>query len=99
VKIYTVQPASDNPKETGAPAKLRFASSLIQKFAAESAAAVPPVQGIAVIFDSADGGILGCTRASAEKLADGSLSQDSFWKSCYLDPPDAFQPSSRGNLR
>jgi len=97
VKIYTVQPASDDPKETGASAKLRFASSLVQKFAAESASAVPPVAGVAVIFDSADGGILGCSLASAQKLAAAMLSQDAFWKSCYIDPAEAFQsqPPSR----
>jgi hypothetical protein len=91
VKIYTVQPASDDAKETGASAKLRLASSLIHKFAAESSVAVPPLEGVAVIFDSADGGILACTLADARKLAAGALSQDAFWKSCYMDPAEAFR--------
>jgi len=91
VKIYTVQPASQDPKETGARAKLSFASSLFQKFAAESAAAKSPLEGAVVIFDSADGGIIGSTSLNAQQLASGSLSQYSFWKLCYLDPPDAFR--------
>ena len=90
VKIYTVQPASQDPKETGAPAKLSFASSLFQKFAAESGAAKSPLEGAVVIFDSADGGIIASTLLNAQQLAKGPLSQDNFWKLCYLDPPDAF---------
>jgi hypothetical protein len=90
VKIYTVQPASQDPKETGAHAKLSFASSLFQNFAAESGAAESPLEGAVVIFDSADGGIIGSTLLNAQQLASGALSQDNFWKLCYLDPPDAF---------
>jgi len=94
VKIYTVQPASQDPKETRASAKLRFASSLFKKFSAESAAAAQPVEGIVVIFDAADGGIIGCSVLDSQQLASGALAQESFWKRCYMDPPDAFQPPS-----
>ena len=95
VKIYTIQPASQDPKETGAYAKLSFAISLFQKFAAESAVAKSPLEGAVVIFDSADGGIIGSTSLNAQQLARGSLSQDSFWKLCYLDPPDAFRSAPK----
>jgi hypothetical protein len=91
VKIYTVQPASQDPKETGAQAKLSFAASLFRKFSSEPASATTPVEGVVVIFDSADGGIIGSTLSGAQQFAAGSLSQDSFWKQCYLDPPDTFQ--------
>jgi hypothetical protein len=90
VKIFTVEPASQDPKETGAQARLSFASSLFQKASAESAAAAPPVEGLVIIFDSADGGIVGSTLSNAQRLAGGSLSQDDFWKLCYLDPPRSF---------
>jgi hypothetical protein len=95
VKIYTVQPASQDPKETGAPAKLKFALSTFKKFAAESATAKPLLEGVVVIFDSADGGIIGSTLPNAQQVADGALSQDSFWKRCYLDPPDAFRSAPK----
>ena len=94
VKIYTVQPASQDPKETGASAKLGFASSLFKKFSADSAAAAPRLDGAVVIFDSADGGIIGCSLLNAQQFAGGSLSQELFWKRCYMDPPDAFQTSN-----
>jgi hypothetical protein len=91
VKIYTVQPVSQDPKETGAQAKLSFAASLFRKFSVGPAPATPSVDGVVVVFDSADGGIIGSTLSSTQQFATGSLSQDNFWKQCYLDPPDAFQ--------
>ena len=93
VKIYTVQPASPDSKETKASAKLNFAASLFQKFSADAAA--PAIEGVVVIFDSADGGIIAATRASVQQMAGGSLSTDNFWKQCYLEPPDAFRPPSK----
>lgn len=90
-KIYTVQPVSQDPKETGAPAKLSFAASLFRSFSAESAPATPAVEGVVVIFDSADGGIIASTLSGTQQFAAGSLSPDNFWKQCYFDPPDTFQ--------
>jgi hypothetical protein len=95
VKIYTVQPVSQDSKETDAAAKLNFAFSLFQKFSADSTGSTPVVEGVVVIFDSADGGIVGATLANVEQMRRGSLSQANFWKLCYLDPPEAFQPTSK----
>jgi hypothetical protein len=92
VKIYTVQPVSRDPKETDARAKLAFAGGLLRKYAAETTASTPALDGIVVIFDAADGGIIGSTLLNVQQLASGSLSQDDFWKHCYLEPPDAFRP-------
>ena len=90
VKIYTVQPVSQDPKETDAYAKLKFAGSLMQKYADETAGAAAG-DGVVVIFDSADGGIAGATLASIQQLARGGISEEAFWKQCYLDPPETFQ--------
>lgn len=95
VKIYTVQPASQNPKETGARAKLAFSSSLFRKYAAEPAPTPSPAEGVVVIFDSADGGIVGATLASVKQFAASGLTPEAFWKQCYLDPPEAFQESRK----
>jgi hypothetical protein len=91
VKIYTVQPVSQDLKETGASAKLNFAASVFQRFSADTAVTSSGVEDVVVIFDSADGGIIGATLASAQQMASGSLSRDNFWKQCYLEPPDAFR--------
>jgi hypothetical protein len=90
VKIYTVQPVSQDPKETDAHAKLNFAGSLMQKYADETAGATGG-DGVVVIFDSADGGIAGATLASVQQLVKGDISEEAFWKQCYLDPPETFQ--------
>jgi hypothetical protein len=95
VKIYTVQPVSQDSKETSMTAKLNFAFSLFQKFSADSTGSTPVVEGVVVIFDSADGGIIGATLANVEQMRRGSLSRDNFWKLCYLDPPETFQPTSK----
>ena len=95
VKIYTVQAASQDSKETGASAKLNFAASIFQRFSADAAVSASGVEGVVVIFDSADGGIVGATLANVQQMASGSLSRDNFWKQCYLEPPDAFQSAPK----
>ncbi len=95
VKIFTVQPDSQNPKETSARAKLAFASSVFQKYATDNPASTLAVEGVVVIFDSADGGIAGVTLATLKQLTAGTLSLEDFWKECYRDPPDAFQESRK----
>jgi hypothetical protein len=91
VKIYTVQPISQDLKETGASEKLKLAVSIFQRFSADTVRSAPGVEGVVIIFDSADGGIIGATLANIQQMTSGSLSRDDFWKQCYLEPPDAFQ--------
>jgi len=95
VKIFTVQPVSQDPKETGPRAKLLFASSLFQKYATDNIVSTSAVEGVVVIFDSADGGIVGATLATLKQLTAGTLSLENFGKECYRDPPGAFQESRK----
>jgi hypothetical protein len=95
VKLFTVQPVSQDPKETGTRAKLAFASSLFQNFATDNGASASGVEGVVVIFDSADGGIVGATLATLKQFTAGTLSLENFWKECYRDPLDAFQESRK----
>ncbi len=87
VRIYTVQPASTESKETPAISKLEFAASLFRKLSRTSTAPANSIQGIVVIFDSADGGIVASTISNAQEFASGSLSLEAFWKSSYADLP------------
>jgi hypothetical protein len=48
-----------------------------------------------VIFDSADGGIVGATLATVKQFASNEVSSETLGKQCYLDPPDAFQESRK----
>jgi hypothetical protein len=95
VKIYTVQPVSQDPKETGARGKLAFANFLFQQFAPGNTPSIRPVEGVVVIFDSVDGGIVGTTLATLQQFIAGTLSSEDFWKQCYRDPPDAFKESHK----
>lgn len=95
VKIVTVQPISQDPKETGPSAKLLFAASLLKDFPAKLAGVTPPVDGVVIIFDSADGGMIGSTLLDVQQFSGGALSNDDFWKRCYLDPPEAFKVPSK----
>jgi hypothetical protein len=91
VKIYTVQVAIQDANETDARAKLNFAAALMKKFAAEGSPTATPVDGAVVIFDAADGGLAGATLSNIQQLAKGAVSEEAFWKQCYLDPPETFQ--------
>jgi hypothetical protein len=88
VRIYTVQPASRASKDTPAIAKLEFAASMFRKFSGAATSSANSVQGIVVIFDSADGGLVASTVSSAQEFASGSLSPEAFWKSSYADLPE-----------
>jgi hypothetical protein len=66
-----------------------------RSYAAEIQASTPALHGFVVVFDSADGRIVGATVANAKQFADGALSSENFWKQCYLNPPDVFQVSTK----
>ena len=91
VKIYTVQPVSQNPKESGPAVRLNYSLALFQKGLKEAAGANPAPEGIVVIFDSADGGIAGATLAEIQRMAKGEVSREAFWTQSYLDPVEAFR--------
>ena len=95
VKIYTVEAVSRDSKETNSSAKLNFAATVFQRSSADLAGAAPGIEGVVIIFDSADGGIIAATRENVRRLATGSLSRYDFWKQCYLDPPEALQPTPK----
>jgi hypothetical protein len=95
VKLYTVQIVGQNPKDTGAVARLNYCIALFEKAAQDTAAANPAPEGVAVIFDAADGGIVGATIPDIQKLSAGSLKRDAFWQQSYLDPPEAFTPATK----
>ncbi len=95
VKIYTVQPLSQNPKESGPAIRLDYSLALFEKGLKESSSVTPTPEGVVVIFDAADGGISAATLADIQKLTSGSLAHDAFWSQSYLDPVDAFRPATK----
>ncbi|MGA7624849.1 MAG: SH3 domain-containing protein [Candidatus Acidiferrales bacterium] len=88
VKVIWVEPASatTTPRQ-----KLDFAKALFLKTYTEMSSATPPLQGVVIVFDSADGGQIAATLSSLKQMAAGDLSEAAFWKQCSLDPPESFQ--------
>ena len=95
VKIFTVQPVSQNARETGPAARLTYTLALFEKTAKEAASVSPAPEGVVVIFDAADGGIAGAAMADIQKLFSGALTREAFWAQAYLDPSDAFRPAGK----
>ena len=90
VKIFTVQPTSQDPKGTTAKAKLLYATSLLKDFTTKPLPTSPAIEGVVIIFDSADGGMIGSTVNDVQQFSAGTVSSDEFWKHCYIEPPEAF---------
>ena len=93
VKIFTVQPVSQKVSDSGPAARLNYALALFEQAlkAANSSSAVP--DGVVVIFDAADGGIVAVSLPDIQKYVSGTLKREAFLAQAYLDPPDAFQPA------
>jgi hypothetical protein len=95
VRIFTVQPLSQNPKETGPTLRLNYCLALFEKGFREGSSANPAPEGVVVIFDAADGGIAAATSENIQKFTSGALKGETFWQQGYLDPPDAFAPAPK----
>ena len=94
VRVEWVSPL--NPTATTTPReKLAFAKLVFLKAYQSVSAARQPVDGIVVVFDSADGGQISATLSTVKSLADHSLSDSAFWRACSLDPLDSFDPSAQ----
>jgi hypothetical protein len=94
VRVVWAAPGSAGGS-TSASEKKAFAKEMFLKAYAEQKSATPPIEGVVVLFDSADGGQVAATVASLQKLEDGSLTGSSFWKQCSLDPPELFEEAAK----
>jgi hypothetical protein len=97
VRIYSLAPTGTEP--TNASQKWEAARVMLQRAAARLAAqdnaATAPVEGVVLIFDSADGGMVSATVTSLREWDAGRLSEDVFRGQCSFDPPEAFASSGR----
>ncbi len=85
VKIISVQQAPGTGRITSPADKLRFAESVLKK---ENLLTPGPAEGLVLIFDAEDGGMVASTRAALERLKKGTISEQAFWKECFLDPSE-----------
>jgi hypothetical protein len=94
VRVIWLEPASSTATST-AREKLAFAKTLFEQSYAELNSSAAAVDGVVIVFDSADGGQIAATRASLEQLKTGTLAEPVFWKQCSLDPPEAFLDTTK----
>jgi hypothetical protein len=94
VRVIWLEPASPAATSTGRE-KLAFARALFEKSYGELKSSGATVDGVVIVFDSADGGQIAATISSLKQLADGAISESAFWRQCSLDPPESFQASGK----
>ena len=88
VKIITVQKLDDSVKDAGAAARIEYAKFLFDKsYAGISQKA--GIDGIVVIFDSSDGGMIAATLDALQPWRAGKLSDSALWHKSFFDPPEA----------
>jgi hypothetical protein len=82
-KIISVQQAAGSGRITSPHDKLEFASSVLRNEVLS-----PEVDGLVLIFDAEDGGMVATTRGGLDQWKRGRISEATFWKQCFLDPPE-----------
>jgi hypothetical protein len=82
-RIISVQQATGSGRITSPQDKLQFAASVFKKEVLS-----PGVEGLVLVFDAEDGGMIASTRAGLDQLHRGAISEANFWKQCFLDPPE-----------
>jgi hypothetical protein len=61
------------------------------RLAVQEGGSAAPVEGVVLIFDSADGGMAAATIGSLREWDEGRLSDEGFREQCSFDPPEAFR--------
>lgn len=90
VKIISVQKVDEASKDAGPKDRLEYAKFLLEKTYKEIPKNDPQLQGVVVIFDSADGGMIAATATTLQQWIAGTLSDAALWHNCFFDPPETF---------
>ncbi len=92
VRILSLAPTGT--ATTSASQKWEVARGMFRRAAARLAtqeSGSAPVEGVVLIFDSADGGMASAAVASLKEWDEGRLSDEGFREQCSFDPPEAFR--------
>ncbi len=99
VKIVSVQKVDEGAQTVGFPERLEYTKYLLQKGYAEIAEKKQELQGIVVIFDSADGGMIAATAPVLEQWRAGTLTDSALWRKCFFDPPETIDAGASSASR
>src|SRR6202051_4599880 len=90
VKIVSVEKINESGKDYGPLLRLEFAKSVLDKDYSELAQKPQELDGIVLIFDSVDGGMIAATLPTLQQWKAGKLSDAALWHQCFFDPPETF---------
>ena len=93
VKIISVQ-QEEKAKDASPRERLEYAKYLLDKNYQELSQKSQELEGIVVIFDSADGGMIAATTATLQQWRAGALTDAALWHKCFFDPPETFDSSA-----
>ena len=90
VKIISVQQVDESSKSAGLTERLEYSKFLLEKTYMEIIEKKQEIQGIVLIFDSADGGMIAATAPVLQQWRAGTLTDSALWHKCFFDPPETF---------
>jgi hypothetical protein len=90
VEIITIQKTDENAKNGGPQEKLEYAKYLLNKSYTELVQKKENLDGIVLVFDSVDGGMMAAPVATLQQWKTGTLSDAALWHQCFFDPPETF---------
>jgi len=93
VKIVSVEKINESAKDSGPQLRLEFAKSVLDKDYSDLAQKAQELDGIVLIFDSVDGGMIAATLPTLQQWKAGKLSDAALWHQCFFDPPETFTVS------
>jgi hypothetical protein len=99
VKIISVQKVDEAAKDAGPKDRLEYAKFLLEKSYKEISSKDQELQGVVVIFDSADGGMIAATSTTLQQWVAGTLTDAALWHHCFFDPPETFEVSAASGGR
>lgn len=99
VKIISVQKVDESAKNAGLTERLEYSKFLLEKTYTEIIDKKQEVQGIVVIFDSADGGMIAATAPVLQQWRAGKLTDSALWHKCFFDPPETFDSAGSSGTK
>ena len=88
VQIVSLQQAPGSGRITSPQEKKHYAESVFKREELSVGA-----EGLVLIFDSEDGGMIAATRTVLDQWKARIISDEAFWKKCLLDPPEILGPA------
>ena len=96
VKIISVQKIDESARNVGSRERLEYAKFLLDKSYTEIAEKKQDLQGVVVVFDSVDGGMIGATLPVLQQWKAGAMTDSALWHQCFFDPPETFDSNASG---